>query len=525
MRGRVFLVALVGLAICPGVVSSQTAKDSAGSDQHASVTSGVAAEALLTRSYLVGKRLLPEERAFQLTRLAQTASTIQPVLTRLWAEELFQSAMELPMTWNRVAAEKNAVTALAAVDPVRAFELFGTMDDPVPMLSGGLPEDVRAFGARIVLPQFWKREGSGSLDDIRRAAQHVGDTGQYPYMGMAPIIRDLLKLGDIRADSLLSEALAYYTQPSRFRASDKEFVQLLGAVWDVAPLSWRREALSTAVAHLTGEAKPPEAETFRARLLTEKGVAEFKSASQRLLFELLPKVREIDPDWARRLVESHPEIGQASAAAGGVKFSEEVTVHNVSGASPARVDEVQGTGLQRSRLANIRGIAQTDPEQALRLSSSLSDSLFRLEALSSVATALAGKDPERARGLIAQAKEAINKIQDTSGRVTAWVALAEAAAAAHDSKTFEEAIKRGFDLGEEVFEEDLSTHPGKPSYELAAMDDLGRLTQVGVHADRERMLGRVTDVRNPLLQAHLLIDAAEALNDLQKAEAGAHNHT
>ncbi len=477
-------------------------------------------EDCLVRSYLAGKELIPEERAFQLARLSQTAAKVQPVLGRLWAEELFLLAFELPMSWNRLAHEKNALSALAGVDPVRAFELFGGMDSPVPTASGDLPEDLRAFGARTVFDAFWKRKGIAAFDDIRKEAEHVGDTGQYPYVAITPILRDLTKREDIRAQSLFGEALSYYSRGSQFRNADEEFIQFLNAVWDVIPAVRKRQALSVIVAQLSQKSKPQQGETFLGRVETDKGMAQFESHSHQLLYMILPRIREIDPDWARRLVENDPVLNQASASTGKVRLSEQVTVQNRSNASPSQVQSFVERGLQGNRLREIMAVAASDPNQALMLTMSLTDPALRAQAFATIATSLVWKDPEGARKLVEQAKEGIATIKGSTDKVQALAALARAAAAAHDTKSLREALKRGFDLGEEIFEEDLEIHPGRLAYEVAGFDELSELTRVGVQFDPQDTLTRVASLRNTLLQAHLLIDAAEALHDFQSSTSG-----
>ena len=77
----------------------------AGATAQVSVTP----ESLLIDSYIAGKDFDHEERAIQLTLLTSASAKIQPAFDRLWSEELFQLSFQLPMTWNRVADEKNAL--------------------------------------------------------------------------------------------------------------------------------------------------------------------------------------------------------------------------------------------------------------------------------------------------------------------------------------------------------------------------------------------------------------------------------
>lgn len=81
--------------------------------------------------------------------------------------------------------------------------------------------------------------------------------------------------------------------------------------------------------------------------------------------------------------------------------------------------------------------------------------------------------------------------------------------------TAREALRHGFDLGEEAFQAFMDNHPGALAYEAPVFDPLGKLTRVGVRTDRENTLEYVTHLRHQLLHAYLLIDAAEEIHRLQ----------
>jgi hypothetical protein len=213
-------------------------------------------EQLLVRSYLSGRGFTPQERAFQLILLSEAAIKIQPALTRLWSQEAFQLALTLPTGWNRVAHEKNALVALAQVDPVLAFRLFDSMDATVATQSGDVPEDLRAYGARTILREYWKKKGLSALDDIRGQAERLGATGQYPFWAMSSIILDVDRQDHLKAQSLFGEALTYYNSGLRAESTDEEFTVFLNAVWDFIPHPLERQALQLAVAYLTNRNHP-----------------------------------------------------------------------------------------------------------------------------------------------------------------------------------------------------------------------------------------------------------------------------
>lgn len=470
---------------------------------------------ILIESYLAGQQLTVDERAFQLLRLAEVATKLDPTLCRLWSEELFRLAFRLPMDWNRVAHEKNAVATLALVDPIRAFELFGSIDNPVADAHGIISEDVRAHAAHTVFNAYWTRKGTAAFDGIRQQAQHLGDTGAYPYLAIVPVLHDLVRLGDPRAESLFGDALAYYPQNVRVENNDEEFVKFLNAVWQDVSASLRKGALEVAVAQLTTKKNATnDNEIYRARAVNGRQQAEFTSRSEKLLADLLPKIRQIDPDLAARLTEQYPNIGRPDP---GAKMTE-ITVIRSQNSSDADVQAAQSSLLLARQVGQIGQIAANDPNHALDLAASITDPEFHTEALSAACVAMDPSDTKCSADLMDRMRDDISRIKDPAAKLRALVALARASAARRDLKTLRSALGEGFDLGQELFERDAGARPGTLAYQLVGFDELCNLTEAGMRADPDTTLARLATAQNQLLQAYLPLEAAEALAE-RKATA------
>ncbi|MGH9510034.1 MAG: hypothetical protein ACRD2M_08865, partial [Terriglobales bacterium] len=469
-------------------------------------------EGLLIRSYILGRQFVPEERAFHLLRLTEAASRTQLSLAKLWAEEVFQLTFELTPSWNRVATQKNALMALAAVDAERAFTLFSSIDLPVPKSDGSMPEDVRAHAAGTVFQKLWLRKGQSCLPEVRRAAQHLGETGQYPYLAMVPILKDVSTKDSAETQSLFSEAVSFYRRGSRVESADREFVEFLNSVWDLVPRPLMGEAVRVAVERLLQE-RSAEDKRYFSRVGTESGGAVFRKPSDELLFKLLPRLREVDPDWSRRIAEERPALG--AALNGGVRYTEGVVVQGVKEATEAEISAMQSEGMETSRLVRIEEIAATNPEEALRLALTLTDPALRSVALATVGMGLSERKPIEASRLVTQAKQVLSQIEDDAGKVKAWTALAQAAAKTGDRETALDALEHGLNLGEELFEQDQDVHPGQPAIFATGFDELVTLVQVGIRLESGSTLARLISLRNSLLRAHLFIDAAQALSELR----------
>jgi hypothetical protein len=495
------LLILISTGSCvSSLAQSVPSATSAQSDQ------SIYPQALLIRSYVASQQLVPEERAMALVFLARSAGSIEPAYNRLWSEELFFYAFRLPRNWNRLAFEKNALESLAASDPERAMQLFGQMEDPIPQDSGRFPEDLRAFAARTIFPAFWKFKGLQGFDEIRARAQLLGSTGQYPYVGIAPLVRELADSEDPRAEVMLGDAVSHFSQGSRFDSAAKEYVELLNEVWSILSAPLKRQAITAAVTQLT---QPPTAGDFiyRGTARTKSNVVEFTNQNQQLLFELIPRIREVDPQLADRLLEKNPSF----AAAENTQSTEGGMITNVSAASPAQVAEAQSRLGQSQILARVENETGTNPALALSDAQSLTRPDFRALALAKIAARLAATDPARASELLGQASDSTKGLKDSEEKVVALFARAKASYALHDRASMQATWTHALELGEELFQEDLEAHPSMQAYQATCFDALTEGVKFGADADPEMALGALRTVRNELLQTYLPIAAAEGI--------------
>jgi hypothetical protein len=477
-------------------------------------------EQLLIRSYLAGHDLDPVKRAFQLDVLGQAALKIQPALARLWSQETFQLALSLPISPIRISYEKNSLQTMAHVDPVLAFQLFGSMDATVPTESGRLAQDLRAFGARTVFLEYWTKKGTHALDEIRAQADRLGETGQYPFLAMSPIIRDLDRQDHLQAQLVFAEAVRHYGSGLQTEDTDREFWRLLDGMWDVIPRNLEKQALDKLVTHLTKEPEPAKDGPYVRKTYLDNGVVESLSPAKQLLSSLLPRIREIDPKWADQLITDNPDLTRAP---GGTEKSHAVTVIYPNGTPATDVTSMQMAALQRQKLAQIASLTTDNLNEALSVRNTLTDGALRDQALAIIATDLSTTNPQQARSLLDQAKKDFESVKTSPPeKLSLLVALAKAAGANHDQELLVETLNRAFDLGEELFSEDEDVHTGRATYDLVGYDEMSDLTAVGMQFAPVPTLAHVDQLSNDELRAQLLISAAEVLADKQKAAPSRH---
>ncbi len=466
---------------------------------------------LLQESYQTSRNFEPEQRAWLLFRLAKAAVHKSPANSRSWSKELFSLAASLPPTWNKLAFEKNAVVTLFQTDPKEAIRLFRNMDDPIAMASGALPEDVRSEAAQVAFQQLLIiQRGRRGLNTIEQIAQHLGETGEYPYAAVTPIVKQLALTDAARSQAFYMQALQYYRRGSKFLDENRMFIQFLQNLKEQLSRGQLRMGLDPVVTRLLEQKSAAESnQRYRAQVSTTKGVVEFRDPSDQMLFELLPLVHEVDSNWAEDLMQRRPILSKMASTAGPVQHMESSTVFGGSGAGDALAAEQ--SAIEEGRLYNIQKIGGTRPDEALGLASTLTVPSLQAQAWAEIAAAVATKDRDRALILIDKARDATGRLKDQLDILRVLSDLGEAAAAAGDEKVLRESLEQGIDLGSEIFEEDLIAHPGALAYNVDGFDEITKLSEVGAKYEPTYTLSRVRQVREDLLRAHLLVSVAEGL--------------
>jgi hypothetical protein len=474
---------------------------------------------ILAESYQLGRSLVPSERAILLNHLTRTAAEHHLACTAAWTEENLRLARQLPMDWNRLAIEKNAVVALSYVKPDRAMTLLRSMDLPV---SDGLgfPEDVRSDGATIIFQNYWRAHRPKGVPELRAEAVYLGQTGQYPYRGIRGIVDDVAATfpkepGQLpeAARSLVLEAYSFYERGSKFQVEDDDFVEFLQVLHPILPVPLLRQGLELAVERLLDADRPLDKQTYLAHVQTEKGTATFHRRQEKLLFDLLPLVRAVDPDWVAQIVRRDPGLAQADG------FGKELAVEGIINPGESGSPELQSHGLQQSRAQGAGELAATDPDAAMRMAQTIADPSLRTVALANIANAVGQSAPGRAGEIEKAIADTVPSIKDSQDRLVALSAQARAAASAGDMAGFRDLAGRCFALGEELFEEELDAHPGRATYTSPVYNVLDELVRSATPFDPTTAVSKVDQVENAALKAYLLHSLAVELYAIQKQEA------
>lgn len=507
VRPKTAFLILVLTVSLPGYPQTKSALEKSTKNSQS-----VSSERLLQRGYLLSKELPPEERVWLLTELIMPSAKWHPALMRPWTEEVFRLALQLSPGYDRVVTQKNAATAMGWIDIQRALQMLDQCEAPSPTDSDA--EDVRDVAARTIFRRYWQTAGMSGVTRIERTASHLGETGEYPYAAMIPVIQGVSEKDPAKSSALIGEAVNFYERGTRFTMTNHEFIDFLKQVKPLMPLSARRQPLEALVKALTAGSGEKEDRQWRVRVYTDKGVADFHTQNAQLLYEILPMVREADPDWAQRLVEQHAELAQADAARGKVLNSEGgIVVKNPDNPpSAAELAAKEQSLLELGRLDQIHEIAAKDPNQALTLAMSIADPARHAMGMAYAAAGF-GDHPDQALQMLSQSQKSLAAMKKNGEKLETYVAIAESAASLHDLALTRDAVEKGIDLGEQAYEESRKEHPEWHVYEWDGQDAMQKLTEIGTRLDSTHVVGRIQAIRDHTLQCYMLVAAARALDE------------
>jgi len=219
----------------------------------------------------------------------------------------------------------------------------------------------------------------------------------------------------------------------------------------------------------------------------------------------------MDPDWATRLKK---DFGLAGAASPGL--DEPLSVSGgitPPGQEQSATDAELQSAIDRSRLMQAQRLAQTDPKAAAQLAQQITDPGLRSTALVSSAPAFAEVDATQAEAWVSGARKQLDTMPADIYKLQLMIALSKFSIAKGNRDDARQEISRAYDLGEELFQEDMESNPGKLSDTGQGYDELVDLTAA---ASREpwlaaETLDHVRHIRNDVLRAHLLVEEAKGM--------------
>lgn len=489
--------------LCTALISQNALASLDAQDLPGGLPSKVSASELLTEAYADARNLSTVERCFLLVRLARSGARLNDPRLSSWVDQIFREAATLPESWNVAAMRKNALVALASIDADRALNILGGLSFSH-VTPGDVPaEDLRADAAREIFRIKWRQ--TRDLKPIESIAAKIGDSGQYPFLAVAPILLDSAKSTDrSSAQRLFSSALSYFRKGDTTQRATSDFVTFLLLVDGSVPKEMMLAALHAVDARLNEFRRT---ENFQGIIESPGGISIIQSRREYLLSQLLPLMHKLDAQWAAKLTEGDRALIEPVVSSH--TFSSLVTglPHGTG-----ELAQLHSQNVQRQWLDIVRASLPEDPDGALSKLEFLSDPAIRAEALSEIASQTSDSRPElsdRCRREMEQlmASQSTNPLS----LLQMHVSRARVAASRRDATAFFLAFNRGMELGVELLQEQRTSGPPAATPLLFGFEQLYELVGIGARFFPERTISSIRAVTDLPLRASGLISAAERI--------------
>jgi hypothetical protein len=462
----------------------------------------------ITRAASTAKDLSNNDRAFLLARLADASAKSDPARAKAWAEEAFQLADSMPQNMQRGQTVMQSVLAVSKIDIDRAMQMLTQVDPPPANASPGIP-DLRDPISTMVFQAQWKKSGVNGLDAIQSTAHQLGDSGFYPYMAITPIIRQAASKDKERAAVLAQDALNFLNTR---RTSTIETQHVAGFIRNAAefmPAAVIKETIEKLVKD-AGQTKE-EGLQIHAEIADDKGNRAEFGARGLMLMQLLPVVRRINPEWAEKLIKENAELQQLAVQAENNPAEMRVTAR-IGGPGEDDNNGPPRDMREEMNAMEVDQLAARDPQQALKLSNEINDPVLRAASHAKIAGELNRTDPQEAAALLKSAREAMAQATTPRDKLMIIAGLAQAQAAMKDVDGLTDTLKRGMAMGEEMFRKGVDQRPNAPVFAQPGYELMGRLVAIAAKADAVLATSRIDEIRTPMLQAMMLVNAARAVD-------------
>lgn len=429
------------------------------------------ADSILSESHALEARMSPEQRAFHLGFLAQAAAAVAHPDTLDWVREGLKLSQHLPPSWDRLALQRNLLLAANSVDSSYSLEQLPLLEPPVPLPGGSIPEDVRANCAIPIFQTFWlqipPRKRDAALEQIRDVSQSLGDTGEFPFLALIPVIKDRVKSGSPDGDSLFLTAADYIPARQDIQSVDRDvaafLVALDGSVSDTL-LKW---ALRLAVDRLEESARVAGNKKRSVVLASDhvngNRIHAFSSTGELALATLMPLVSRLDPQLAHEIRDKFPNI----SLDGSPNASNMMTAD--SGAAQGQLTQQI---LDRAKLDSL---STMQPDEAFAAANSINSSSLQAVAFQSlIASSPAGS---RADNMLATISTSLDKTDDVGKRIELVTSLIEAQAPRHTAKEIEPLVRSTLLAGSDAWKHDTDSHPANMTFASSLYDSLSALVK------------------------------------------------
>jgi hypothetical protein len=472
---------------------------------------------LIDRAQALTNDLNDTDRAYVLAKIAELTAKRDPQTSKTRAEEAFKLAANA----NDSASSQIQMSAMMAVsqnDLDRALQMLSEMPAQRPRADGSAAPDIRGAAATMLFTRAFTKEGMASVEKLQSAARQMGENGFYPYMAVAQVLRGVGEKDKDRAQTIAMDAVAFVNRRQLSGMESQQITMFLRSAREFISRPMMKEILERIVKEALETAKQSDGTQVAASFESEDGQsAQLNSMATLMIFQLMPMIRDVDPDWAKQLEDQSEELKRVAALMGsGQRTSIMIGARNTGGPNgPNGGDRDFRDELQAM---SVDELASRDPQRAMETAQSIKDPTVRVAAIARASAA--GTDEAAKEKALKDAKDALAQATDPRDKLTILSGLAQAQAALKDEEGLATTLQQSFVLADDMFRRSVDRTPAGGAWMRPGVQATTSMVRAGARKSPKIFADKIDGVRHQPLKALLLLSAAEALDPESRSNSG-----
>ena len=213
----------------------------------------------------------------------------------------------------RAKTQQSIVERLVGLDLDAALRLLRRADPP--SMTTDPTVDLRVDAAEVLVLSLLERNAPGDVDKAAGLIEYVSKTGQYPCGAASALIRSFKETGRRwRSARTFRDAMDAFARDHEFKDSGNAFVNLIRSSEGSVSDDLRREAIRVVMDSIRDQQKLAveagvEAKQFN--VICEEKELHFRGELSLLTLNVLPVVKQVDPQLAGGLIRENPDIQAA----------------------------------------------------------------------------------------------------------------------------------------------------------------------------------------------------------------------
>jgi hypothetical protein len=236
-----------------------------------------------------------------------------------------------------------------------------------------------------------------------------------------------------------------------------------------------------------------------------------------MIFQLMPMIRDVDPDWAKQLEDQSEELKRVAALmSSGQRTSIMIGARNTGGPNGPNGNERDFRDELQSM--SVDELAARDPQRAMETAQSIKDPTVRVAAIARASAA--GSDEAAKEKALKDAKDALAQASDPRDKLTILSGLAQAQASLKDDEGLAVTLQQSFNLADDMFRRSVDKTPSGGAWMRPGVQAATTLVRGVARKSPKIVSEKLDSVRHQPLKALLLLSAAEALDPESRSNSG-----